>query len=112
MYITINYNYGECKSWANHEYKELVESSKAIAGKPRIYLSDLLDRPVVELVFHQNFILVIEIGTASVLAQMTIGDIFTLEDANKILEIVDRYNPIENDSTDGVSLKFELEGLA
>ena len=109
MYVTINYNYGECKSWANHEYKELVESSKAIAGKPRVYLSNLMDRPVIELIFHQNFILVMEIGTANVLSQMTIGDIFTLDDANKILEIVDRYNPVEEEKTEGVSLKFKLE---
>lgn len=107
MYVTINYSYGECKSWVGHKYKELVESSKAIAGKPRIYLSNLMDRPVIELVFHQNFILVMEIGTANVLAQMTIEDIFTIEDANQILEIVNMYNPEEERT--GVYLDFKLE---
>ena len=111
MYVTINYNYGECKMWANHEYQELVETSKAIAGKPRVYMCDLMDRPVVELVFQQNFILAMEIGTAEVLAQITVGDIFTLDDANKILEIVDKYNPVE-DKSEGTTLKFELKDVS
>ena len=111
MYTAIMYSYGECKTWVNTPYVELVAAIKSIQNKPRIYLTNLLDVPVTELIFHQNFIIVLEIGSANVLAQMTIGDIFTLEDANQILEIVDRYNPAEDDSTEGVSLKFELEGL-
>lgn len=116
MYATINYSYGEYKNWIDTEYLELVEYSKNILInklKCRIYCVDLNDVPVVELVFHTTFILVMEIGTANIIKQIPITGLFTAEHAEILTNIIDQYNEtFEDECNSGHRMRFEYpEGI-
>lgn len=114
MYTTLNYSYGEYKNWIGDEYSKLVEYSKTIRIgelKCRIYCVNLNDVPVVEIVFYETFILVMEIGTANIIKQIPILDIFTIEHAEILTKIIDQYNEtFEEECNHGHRMQFEFTG--